>query len=97
MEPISNYSQADLEKELITCDFHGKQIKYEALVEIMRRAYQRGLSHGEENIKALTLENNHLSSGMGLLQLKADNIRLISQINDNAAKRFNSFNTNHLS
>ena len=93
---FSNYSQVDLEKELLTLDYHGKEVKLHALGELMRRMYQKGLNEAEAQINFLTSEIARMNRGQELAQLRAHNLRLTAQINDNAAKRIkslNSFNT----
>lgn len=92
MNDFCNYSQPDLEKELLTLDFHGKEVKRDILAEIMRRKHWEGLKFAENQIKSLTEENLRLRSGQELAELRKENIRLVAQINDNATKRFNSFN-----
>ena len=93
MKNFETLSQIDLEKELLTNDFHGKEVKLHALGEVMRRSYQKGLNYAEAQINFLISENMRLSQGQELAQLRAHNLRLTAQINDNAAKRIKSLNS----
>lgn len=43
---IEDYSNDQLKRELLTCDFKGKDFKLECLNELLSREYQRGREEG---------------------------------------------------
>ena len=90
MKDFSQYAQAELEKELITNDFHGKEIKHSALVEIMTRMYQMGKMDSDIKINKLIQENSRLTDGTEVIGLRNEVVRLRIQVNENATKYINS-------